>query len=413
MTSVSSTLAQWATQFDPSREDLALADRALLDTVAVTIAGRDEPIHQVAACLPEAARWSVAGHILDFDDLHVPTTTHISTVCVPVALALGGGPRDYLAGAGVMTRLGLALGWQHYDLGWHATATTGVIAAAAVAASCLDLSQRQTANAFALAVSSSGGVQRAFGSDAKSLQVGIAAQAGIQAARLAAAGASAHPMALEQWLSLVGATSSDGAMPSPGALLDPTHLAPGAPAVPGGLAIKLYPCCYALQRPIGVVRELRERVDPGTVQAISLTTPAVSVTPLNQHHPTTGLEGKFSLEYAVAAALLDPYPGFATFSDDAVRRPQAAALQSALTIELTDEPGSDLLTGQCTIRIQDASGTVAATMSTPPGAATRPPTDAQLSDKVSVCLAGTDLSAADITWDAAPHLLRRTLPQTA
>lgn len=402
MSTVSRELARWATEFDPSPDDLALADRALLDTVVVTIASRDERIHRVAASLPEAARWSVAGHILDFDDLHVETTTHISTVCVPVTLALGGGPRDYWVGAGVMARLGQALGWRHYDSGWHATATTGVIAGAAVAASVWGLTPEQAATAFSLAVPSSGGVQRAFGSDAKSLQVGIAAQAGIQAARLAQAGASANPMALEQWMSLVGA-------PEP----DLVEIGLATPAVPGGLAIKMYPCCYALQRPISAVRELRDRVDPVTVRAIEVTTPTVSIVPLNQHNPTTGLEGKFSLEYAVAAALLDPYPGFATFSDEAVRRPQAAALQSVLTIRETDDQGTDLLTGQCHISVADASGRVEATLAIPPGAAARPPTDAEMADKVTACLDGSGVTAADITWDRSADLLRDLLPSPA
>lgn len=53
------------------------------------------------------------------------------------------------------------------------------------------------------------------------------------------------------------------------------------PAVPGGLAIKIHPCCYALQRPISAVREtgvraadvlrVRVRTPAGTVQPLSCT----------------------------------------------------------------------------------------------------------------------------------------------
>ena len=100
MTSAAGTLAQWAADFEPTAEDLALADRSLADTVAVTLAAREHPVIPVSASLSEAARWAVAGHVLDFDDLHMPSTTHVSVVCVPVSLALGGGSRAYLAGAG-------------------------------------------------------------------------------------------------------------------------------------------------------------------------------------------------------------------------------------------------------------------------------------------------------------------------
>src|SRR5215470_552727 len=109
MTSVALALARWAHDLQPAPEDLALADRSLLDTVAVALAARDSPVTGVAAIFPDAARWAVAGHVLDFDDLHMPSTTHVSAVCVPTSLALDGGARGYLAGAGVMARLGTRL----------------------------------------------------------------------------------------------------------------------------------------------------------------------------------------------------------------------------------------------------------------------------------------------------------------
>ncbi len=39
----------------------------------------------VVAGLPAAARWAAQAHVLDYDDLHLPSTTHISTVCVPAS----------------------------------------------------------------------------------------------------------------------------------------------------------------------------------------------------------------------------------------------------------------------------------------------------------------------------------------
>ena len=54
--------------------------------------------------------------------------------------------------------------------------------------------------------------------------------------------------------------------------------------------------------------------------------------PLIHHSPETGLEGKFSLEYGIAAALLDGDPGFDSFSDAAVRRPEAVRLARAVEV---------------------------------------------------------------------------------
>src|ERR1700739_117701 len=102
MTSTARVLAQWAHDLEPTAADLALADRSLLDTVAVTLAARDHPVTKIAASLSEAGRWATAGHVLDFDDLHMPSTTHVSAVCVPAALAFGGGARAYPAAPGAL-----------------------------------------------------------------------------------------------------------------------------------------------------------------------------------------------------------------------------------------------------------------------------------------------------------------------
>jgi len=405
MTSVAVTLAEWAAGLDPDPSDLELAHRSLLDTVAVTLAARDHRVTRLAAELPDGARWAVAGHVLDFDDLHMPSTTHVSVVCVPTALAVSdragaGGARAYLAAAGVMARLGTALGWRHYSAGWHATCTAGAPAAAAGAAVALGLPAEQIAVAIALAVPAAGGVQRAFGTDAKSLQVGFAVEAGIRAARLAAAGAQADPAALEAWLGLVGG--------------DPSAVDPSGPAVPNGLAIKLYPCCYALQRPISALAELSARPElsagPAAVRRIVLRTPEATVVPLIHHRPQDGLQGRFSLEYAAAAALLDGYAGFGSFTDEAVRRDEARRLTGLVETKL--DPGGDwLLDGELEAEVHMADGTVLRTRQQyPPGSPARPPTPDQLAAKLADCVRGLDTDPATWTWDNAAATLRRYLP---
>ncbi len=399
MTSTASALAQWARELEPATADLALADRSLLDTVAVALAARRHPVTQLATILGEGAHWATAAHVLDYDDLHMPSTTHVSAVCVPTVLAAGGDARAYLAAAGVMTRLGTALGWPHYSAGWHATCTAGAPASAAGAAVALGLDAERIATAIALAVPAAGGVQRAFGTDAKSLQVGFAVEAGLRAAALAAAGASADDEALDEWLPLVGAR--------PGGL-DLT-----GPAVPDGLAIKMYPCCYALQRPIAAIADLAGAAitDTDDVRRIEVRTPEATVVPLIHHRPDTGLQGKFSLEYAVAAALLDGTPGFASFTDAAVRRPAARRLVAMVETEL-DPGGSGLLDGQLEIKIHRGNGAVHhAVLQYPPGSPARPPTAAQLSAKLTDCVAGLDTDWSRWTWQNAADVLREFLPR--
>jgi 2-methylcitrate dehydratase PrpD len=406
MVNLAATLVDWATGYRPDSGDLALAQRSLLDTLAVTLAAREHPIRPVAATLPDAARWSTLGHVLDFDDLHVPSTTHISAVIVPAVLAAGpadhdGAARAYLAGAGVMARLGALLGWPHYSAGWHATCTAGAPAAAVAAGTVWGLSPEQLTVALALAVPAAGGVQAAFGTQAKSLQVGLATQAGVRAAALARAGAGADPRALDEWFRLVGG------QPGPVA---------AAPAVPGGLAIKLYPCCYAMQRPIAAVRELRDQLGDQSgedIEQVVVATPKATVQPLIHDQPRTGLEGKFSMPYAIATAILDEYPGFGSFSDQAVNRAPAQALMAAVRTDYgPGDPGSaGLLDGTVGISVRLASGRELHTeLALPPGSPDRPPSPADLAAKLAAC--GPDVPGLldGITWPAAAALLRETLP---
>jgi 2-methylcitrate dehydratase PrpD len=401
LTSAAVDLARWAERFEPEPGDLELADRSLLDTVAVTLAARDHRVTRLAASLPDGARWAVAGHVLDFDDLHMPSTTHVSAVCVPTALATGGGPRAYLAAAGVMARLGTALGWRHYSAGWHATCTAGAPASAAGAAVALGLPADKIAVAMALAVPAAGGVQRAFGTDAKSLQVGFAVEAGIRAARLAAAGAQADPATVDAWLGLVGG--------------EPAAVDPSGPVIPNGLAVKLYPCCYALQRPISAISELAgPELDPAEIRRIVLRTPEATVVPLIHHRPKDGLQGKFSLEYAAAAALLaahcGAYPGFGSFTDSAVRRDDARRLVGLVEVKL-DPGGSWLLDGQLEAEIHTSRGAILrASQQFPPGSPARPATAAQLRSKLADCVRGLDTDPTSWTWENAAGTLRRWLP---
>jgi 2-methylcitrate dehydratase PrpD len=392
-------LARWATELAPSEDDLALARRSLLDTVGVMFAARDDPLAPLFAQLPEAGRWAALAHVLDYDDLHLPSTTHISAVCVPVALATGAGAADseraYLAGAGVMARLGTALGWRHYSAGWHATCTAGAPAAAVTAAVAQGLDAEATARAMALAVPAAGGVQRAFGTAAKSLQVAFAAEAGVRAAALAGAGATADPRALEDWIALVGG--------------DPAALTPAAAAVPGGLAIKRFPCCYALQRPIAAVHTL-EPVAADHIRRIAVRTPAASLAPLIHHFPATGLEGKFSLEYGIAAALLDGDPGFDSFTDAAVRRADAVRLARTVQIAPSDDGGDHLLTGEVEIEVEIEGGAgVRAALSLPPGAPERPVTGDQLRAKLELCAGPEADRLAGLSFESAAAWLRSRL----
>ena len=189
---------------------------------------------------------------------------------------------------------------------------------------------------------------------------------------------------------------------------DPDAIVPDGPAVPGGLAIKLFPCCYALQRPISAVLELGP-VDASAVRGVAVRTPRSSLSPLIHSRPRTGLEGKFSLEYGIAAALLDGPPGIKSFTDAAVTRAEAQRLSGLVEVQAGVE-GDGLLAGEVQIDVSlDGRQPLSTQLALPPGAPERPPSDAELETKLRACVGDRASVLRELSWEAAPDYLRREI----
>lgn len=205
---------------------------------------------------------------------------------------------------------------------------------------------------------------------------------------------TADPGALDMWLGLAHPAESTCDL--------------SGPAVPDGLAVKLYPCCYALQRPIGALARSRSRLS-GTdkITRIVVRTPASAVAPLIHRCPVTGLEAKYSLEYGVAAALLDEHAGFDSFTDAAVARPAARRLVELVETRL-DPGGEGLLNGEVCIEVHTADGGVERVRERcPTGSPQLPPTDQQFQAKVDDCVRGVDTDPADWRWTTVAELVDR------
>ena len=170
---------------------------AFLDWMACAVRGASEPAARAAAAAGDpVVALGAAGHVLDFDDTYLPGIAHLSAPVAPAALVLGARTNAtagdvlaaYAEGFEAMGALAAAGHPALYDRGWHPTAVCGAVGAAVAAAALLG-ADRETAAA--LAALRAGGLRAAFGSDGKSIQVGLAAATGVTAARLAAAGATA------------------------------------------------------------------------------------------------------------------------------------------------------------------------------------------------------------------------------
>lgn len=347
-------------------EAVAKAGNAILDTVAVAVAGSGEPAsrkllgflladraggpstvpgtpHGMAPASAAMINATMA-HALDYDDVSPTTRSHPSAVMAPAALAvgeaLGRSGRDvitaYVAGVEVMTRLGMISAFSQYERGWHTTSTLGALGAAAAAAKLMELPASGIVMALGIAASGAGGLQRNFGTMTKPLHCGLAAQAGVMAAFLAREGFTASEDIFSGRAGYVGIFGGN-----PADMEDSSGIAFGDPfeVVSPGLHVKRYPCCFATHRAADAVLSIMEenpRLGPGDIEAVICTGPRGSFFPLIYNLPRTGLEGKFSMQYVAAAGIVDRKITLQSFTDPQVRRLEVQDLMKR--IEKREDP---------------------------------------------------------------------------
>ena len=237
-------------------------------------------------------------------------------------------------GIEVECRVGAVVNPEHYGVGWHATGTLGTIGAAAAVAHLLGLDAEAFATAIALAATQASGLKASFGTMAKPLHAGLAASAGVLAARLAAGGFTGEPTVLEAPQGLARAAG--------GAVLDDARLArldrlTGRWVVRDTL-FKHHAACYLTHASINAARSLADKVAAADVEAVEVHVAPESLDVCAIPEPTTGLEGKFSLRATTAMALLgDDTTDAATYSDERVRSGELIDLRDRVTV--VPEPG--------------------------------------------------------------------------
>ncbi len=305
-----------------------------------SVGGREEAtvfygFRRSAAPLAALAN-GTAAHALDYDDVSFRMMGHPSVALVPAVVALGevlgSSGKDfllaYVAGLEVAAKVGAALGGNSYMLGWHHTSTLGVLGAAASSGKLLGLDEEKMTHALGISCSMAMGIRANFGTMTKPLHAGAAAMNGVIAAQLADRGFTANPDALYGENGFARAFTSDlekaeellKSLGEPYELTDP------------GLSFKPYPCCRGPQGAIDAALAAREewkkkgKIDPSDVERVECRVPSWLRSVLVYHEPKTGTEGKFSLEFCVAAALLEGKVGVGQFRDEVVTSEPVAEL---------------------------------------------------------------------------------------
>jgi 2-methylcitrate dehydratase PrpD len=363
-----SALAGYATSFgvkDIPKDVLALAKACLIDTIAAAIYGADAQASRFArqyaltagmghsrilgggpSLRAEAAAFAngVAAHALELDSLRKPGAgVHPGAVLVPAALAVaqevGASGTDLLAaivaGCEVMFRIGRATKHSAEARGFHAPGITGPFGAAIAAGRLLGLDAAAMTRALGIAGSLSAGLL-AFaasgeGAMVKRLHLGRAAENGIVAARLAAAGFTGPASVLEGRYGVLDAFCPER---------DDAQLTAGLGEVweTRTICFKRYPCHITAHTPLYAIEQWR----PALAEAVERVDVAGTAKMAAMHagtDPADLVMAQYSIPFCVAVALLrDPRdPG--SFSADALADPAIRALARRVRVTDAGEAG--------------------------------------------------------------------------
>jgi 2-methylcitrate dehydratase PrpD len=353
-TTVLSEFASKTGLADISAEAIAATKRHILDCAGVGLAATVEPAGRIILEVtreqggtPQArvfgtnlrtsavsAAWAngALAHLLDFDDTGF---SHPTACILPGALAMaeevGATGADLVAavcvGLEVFERMSLS-GRQHEPelrrRGFHPTSLYGCSAAAAAAGSIVKLNPGQMAVAIGLAAANAGGLTQHFGTWGKGVHAGNAARAGVSSVLLAKKDYFADPDGIDGDYGFFAAFHGKGNY-NLGKVADGlgTHWS----IVDPGLTVKRYPCCGGNLRALDAARGLLEEHG---IKFDDVTKLEVDVHPdllctVRFHKPTEGFRGKFSIDYVLAAMLLDGRVDLDSFSDEYCNSPRMRA----------------------------------------------------------------------------------------
>jgi 2-methylcitrate dehydratase PrpD len=314
-----------------------------------TVFGRKERFDPLHAALFNG----ISSHIFDFDDTHLRTIVHPAGPVASAILAwseqqaVTGAALQHalILGAEVECRIANAVYPAHYDVGWHITGTVGPFGAAAAMGKLLGLNQQQMVWALGIAAVQPVGLREMFGTMTKSFHPGRAAQNGITAALLA-----------QQ-----DYTSSNQPLEAPRGWANVLSTARNYEEITAGLgehfelslnSYKPFPCGVVIHPAIDGCLQLRaqHKLKAAEIGSIELRVHPLALELTGKKSPASGLEAKFSIYHAVAAAIVQGAGGEPQFSDLAVRDPDIVSLRGKVTATVDRSVAEDQVRIAITLR---------------------------------------------------------------
>lgn len=296
----------------------------------------------------------MAGHLLDYDDWLACARIHPSAPLFPAVFAAAeaanaDGARfltAFLAGFEGQGRIGAATAASHYDSGWHQTATIGTFGAALGATFVSSSSTRMLRRALGFAATQASGLRQVFGTSAKSIQVGRAAESGVLAAELALGGFSAPDDAVlgdRGYLATLGQLGDLAAAQLP---LSQQWLVTD-------VLLKQHASCFGTHAVIDALLAVRTECPPARINRIEVTVAPLLDTICNIPRATTALEGKFSFRFTAATTLMYGACGITEFTDDATQ--DAALIELAAKVGVVFDPSLNLQSARVAVILDDST----------------------------------------------------------
>ncbi|MDP3626453.1 MAG: MmgE/PrpD family protein [Hydrogenophaga sp.] len=349
-----------------------------------------------------------AAHTVEVDDIFREAIFHPGAPTIAAALALAQARqasglqmvRGVVAGYEVSTRIGAALGREHYRY-WHNTGTVGTFGAVSAAATLLDLDATRHAHALCTGATFAAGLQQAFRMDSmsKPLHAGHAAEAGVLAALAAEQGVTGSLDVLDGEAGMGRAMSQAPDWGQAVATL-------GSEFHITRMTFKNHACCGHTFAPIDGALELRSRmgVQWRDLQAIEIATYGPALEVAGSFEPRTAAEARFSIPFVVATALIHGSVRLSAFTPERLRDADIRGLMSR--IRLSVDPALDAgFPGRRAARvtISTTDGRIDAYLQpTRKGDPEQPLTDDDLSDKFMEL-------AAPVVGSARAHALLQSL----
>ncbi len=347
-------------------------------------------------------------HALDYDDTHPRSICHITTVVAPAALALAAATRAsgpalvtaYVAGCEAVARIGAAADGEFHRRGFHATGVCGVFGATVAAARLLGLDAAATTCALGIAGSFAPGLLEFLGdgSSTKRLHAGGAARAGVEAALLAAAGATGPAGVLDGRYGVFATHLGD-----PHAAALAAELADlGARWETAAMAIKPFPCCHFMHGALEALGSLgltADEVDAIAVRVADAGVGLILEPADDKPRPRTPYDAKFSLPFTAGALLVHGRVGVATFTPDGIDDEAAVAVARRLTYEAVPlHEMASSFGGAVAVRTADGR-LLEAAVAHPRGTVEAPMTAADVKakfrDNAALALAAADVEALE------------------